>query len=727
MSFQMATPFIKHRFRQLNSARVKILLVLLALNLLLMIVFTLLLQSVMCDEVRRDADSRLSAAVQTLPMILPNHSLSRVLAGEEISPEEYLQHLAILERYCQIVGLRDLYAFKLVNGKVSYLIDSATPAVLAKANYGRYQALNDDPASPALLALKDGHPRTVIVNDAWGESRSYLLPISLADGSYYLIGADINSALLYESLTKARWQALGMGLILFIAACVVCYIVAHHFSAPLATLSKAVRRMASGDFGVRIQAGRKDELGSIARAFNALGELITLRDQSLCELAYVDSLSGLANRIGFLHYMSEHLLTERGSFALLVLNINDFHFINEYLGYQDGDAVLRAMADRLNSFKRPVTKVARLGGNTFALLLERVLNDDVIKVLERVDASMAEPVFIGKERLDISATSGVALFPEHGLSADILLRNAEVALCDAKLARRNFAFYDTEQEAYSRNQLTLMGDLREALAEGHLLVYYQPKVKMLDGMVCEAEALVRWQHPERGFISPGVFIPFAEQTGKLRAITEWVVHDVLIQAAAWIADGLVLCISVNVGVSDVEDTSFVSFLEKELALCNVPPQNLCLEITETGVMRNAKELMRNLEYLRAMGVKLSIDDFGTGYSSFAYLAKMPVHELKIDQSFVMSMNERFENVSIVRSIIELGHILGLSVVAEGVETEAVWQALAVMGCDEAQGYLIAAPMPAQAFALWCKADSRLHLPITSPSMTEGIHPLRHFS
>ncbi|MBY0446513.1 MAG: diguanylate cyclase [Burkholderiales bacterium] len=240
--------------------------------------------------------------------------------------------------------------------------------MLAKANYGRYQALNDDPASPALLALKDGHPRTVIVNDAWGESRSYLLPIQLADGSYYLIGADIDSALLYESLTKARWQALGMGLILFIAACVVCYIVAHHFSAPLATLSRAVRRMATGDFGVRIQAGRSDELGSIARAFNALGELVTARDQSLRELAYVDSLSGLANRVGFLHYMSEHLHTDRGSFALLALNINDFHFINEYLGYQDGDAVLRVIAGRLNGLHRPVTKVARLGGEYFCFI-----------------------------------------------------------------------------------------------------------------------------------------------------------------------------------------------------------------------------------------------------------------------------------------------------------------------------------------------------------------------
>ncbi|MFC7421092.1 putative bifunctional diguanylate cyclase/phosphodiesterase [Iodobacter arcticus] len=718
---------MKLRFRQLNSARVKILLVLLLLNLLLMIIFTLLLQSVMCDEVRRDADRRLSAAVQTLPMILPNHYLTRALAGEEISSEEYVQQLAILERYCQIAGLRDLYAFKLENGKVAYLIDSATPPLLAKANYGRYQELNENPTSPALLALKDGHPRSVIVSEAWGESRTYLFPMPMADGSHYLIAADIDSDLFHKSLMQARWQALSMGLILFIAACAVCYLVAHHFSAPLATLSRAVRRMATGDFGVRIQAGRNDELGNIARAFNALGELVSARDQSLRELAYVDSLSGLVNRVGFLHFAAEHLNPERGSFALLILNINDFHFINEYLGYQQGDEVLRHIAERLNVLRRPVIKVARLGGNTFGVLLERVLSDDVLKVLERLDASMTEPLLMGGERLDISASSGVALFPEHGLSADILLRNAEVALCGAKSARRSFAFYDPEQEAYSRNQLTLMGDLREALAEGHLLVYYQPKVKMIDGVVSEAEALVRWQHPVRGFIAPSVFIPFAEQTGKLRAITEWVVHDVLMQAAVWIEEGLELCISVNVGVSDVEDASFVSFLERQLAQCQVQPQNLCLEITETGVMRNPKDLMRNLEYLRAMGVKLSIDDFGTGYSSFAYLAKMPVHELKIDQSFVMSMSERFENVSIVRSIIELGHILGLSVIAEGVETEAAWQALAVMGCDEAQGYLIAAPMPADAFSLWCMADSRKHLPITPPNMGEDSYPQRHFS
>jgi len=271
-----------------------------------------------------------------------------------------------------------------------------------------------------------------------------------------------------------------------------------------------------------------------------------------------------------------------------------------------------------------------------------------------------------------------------------------------------------------------MGDLREALAEGHLRVYYQPKVKMIDGTVCEAEALVRWQHPMRGFVSPAVFIPFAEQIGKLRLITEWVVHDVLLQAAQWSEQGLFLCISVNVGVSDVEDASFVTFLEKELALCQVAPGSLCLEITETGVMRNPCEVLRNLEHLRSMGVKLSIDDFDTGYSSFAYLAKMPVHELKIDQSFVMSMNECFENVSIVRSIIELGHILGLSVIAEGVETQAVWQALAVMGCDEAQGYLIAAPMPAQDFLLWCKSGSCAHLLIKQLNMGEGGRPVRSF-
>ncbi|MDW5418021.1 EAL domain-containing protein [Iodobacter sp. CM08] len=690
-----------------------------------MLVFTFLIQWVMSAEVRRDADSRLAVAVHTFPMLLPADYLPRAMAGA-VSSAEYLSLAARLNQYCQIAGIHYLYAFRLKDGLVSYVLDSAPAVELAAGRYGHYQGKYQDDDGLVMAALLDGKARKGTLNDAYGKFHSFLQPIKQADGSYYLVGADIDDQLIEHLINQARWRALWLGMLLFVVSSVVCMFVAHHFSAPLTTFSRAVRRMAAGDFGVRVQAGRSDELGSLAHAFNALGDIVSLRDKELRELAFVDSLTGLVNRVGFLHFIAENLHPESGMSALLILNINNFHYINEHLGYQEGDMALRCIADRLKGFNRPVVKVARLGGNIFSLMLERINDDDLNKVLAQVDTYFSEPMFIDGQRLDISATSGVAIYPAHGLSAEVLLRNAEIALCNAKLARRSFAFYDAEQEAYSRNQLTLMGDLREALAEGHLRVYYQPKVKMIDGTVCEAEALVRWQHPVRGFISPAVFIPFAEQTGKLRLITEWVVHDVLMQAAQWSEQGLLLCISVNVGVSDVEDASFVTFLEKELALCQVDPESLCLEITETGVMRNPREVLRNLEHLRSMGVKLSIDDFGTGYSSFAYLAKMPVHELKIDQSFVMSMNERFENVSIVRSIIELGHILGLSVIAEGVETEAVWQALAVMGCDEAQGYLIAAPMPAQDFLLWCNSGSCAHLPITPSNMGEGGRPVRSF-
>ena len=723
MSLQRVTLFFKRRFR--HSARVKILAVLLALNLLFMLLFTSLVQRVMSDELRHDADNRLRTAAEILPLLLPADFLPHTFAAIPPSLPEYLSHAAVLEHYCQIAGLRSLEAFRLINGKVTYLLASASPAQIHSGRFGRFLA----PVQNATLAaaLKEGTPRYATLQDSRGEAFSYIYPVRLADGSQAAFVASIDQQQLLAGLSRIGWRTGWAGALLFLLTSLVCVVVVHHFSAPLTTFARAVRRMTSGDFGVRVQTGRQDELGSLAHAFNALGEMISSRDRELRELAFVDSLTSLANRVGFLHFISGRLPQESGECAVVILNLNDFHYINEHLGYQDGDAALRSLAERLNRFHRPVTQVARLGGNTFALFLERIVRQDVADLMERIDSLWVEPLYINGQRLDISATTGVAIYPEHGQSADILLRNAELAQYEAKRARRNFAIYDPVQEAFSRDQLTLMGDLREALAEGHLRVYYQPKVKMSDGTVAEAEALVRWQHPERGFISPGVFIPFAEQTGKLRAITEWVVHDVLKQSAQWSQQGLDLCISVNVGISDVEDILFVSFLEKELTLCQVLPHRLCLEITETGVMRNPKELMRNLEYLRLMGVKLSIDDFGTGYSSFAYLAKMPVHELKIDQSFVISMNERFENVSIVRSIIELGHILGLSVIAEGVETESVWQALAVMGCDEAQGYLIAAPMPAADFLLWCQSGPKDFLPAPLPSMGEEGYGLRHCS
>ncbi|MGL4995775.1 MAG: putative bifunctional diguanylate cyclase/phosphodiesterase, partial [Deefgea sp.] len=360
--------------------------------------------------------------------------------------------------------------------------------------------------------------------------------------------------------------------------------------------------------------------------------------------------------------------------------------------------------------------VSRISGNSFALLLSAENELQTQAQIQSVESVLSASLLLGGQNVNVAIRSGIAIYPLHADNAEGLLRHAEVAMFFAKRDRESSVIYDPTREENRLSQFTLLGDLREALSENHLVVYYQPKITVATGLVGAAEALVRWQHPNRGWISPGLFIPFAEKTGKLRGITEWVLCDVLRQQVEWHKKGVNLLVSVNVGVSDVEDAQFVDFVELQLKKVGVAA-NLCLEITETGVMHKPDAMLQNLARLRRLGVQLSIDDFGTGYSSFAYLAKMPVNELKIDQVFVMSMNSTFESVSIVRSMIEIGHILGLKVVAEGVETIGIWQALAVMGCDEVQGYLIAKPMAAAELFVWLGQGPHQPSELTPPSMS----------
>ncbi len=403
--------------------------------------------------------------------------------------------------------------------------------------------------------------------------------------------------------------------------------------------------------------------------------------------------------------------------AVATVDLADFRYINDAFGFEAGDRVLCIIADRLSLLQsEPVRLAGRISGNAFTLLLSAENEAQVQLQMRQIEEILSASLLLGEQKINIAIRSGIAIYPQHANTAEGLLRHAEVAMFFAKLNRESCVLYDPSREESRLNQFTLMGDLREALQEDQLVVYYQPKINVSSGLVNAAEALVRWQHPNRGWISPSLFIPFAEKTGKLRGITEWVLHEVLRQQVAWQQTGLRLLISVNVGVSDVEDVLFVDFVEAQLSKAG-DAANLCLEITETGVMHKPDVMLQNLARLRCLGVRLSIDDFGTGYSSFAYLAKMPVNELKIDQVFVMSMNSTFESVSIVRSMIEIGHILGLKVVAEGVETVAIWQALAVMGCDEVQGYLIAEPMSSAALVAWLDQTSHLPAELTPPSMS----------
>ena len=305
------------------------------------------------------------------------------------------------------------------------------------------------------------------------------------------------------------------------------------------------------------------------------------------------------------------------------------------------------------------------------------------------------------QSMDMTASIGIARFPEHGEEADALVRAADVAMYEAKRTKSRYAIYDPSHDERRQEFLTLLGELRRAVDAGELVLHYQPKMSLTEDRVTSVEALVRWRHPVRGLVPPADFIPFAEQTGYISSITRWVLAHAIEQCGVWERTGLRIRMCVNVSARDLRlEDELVQFVATNLQLAELPAGMLCLEITESALMEDPRGAQITLRKLRELGVATSIDDYGTGYSSLAYIKQLAVNELKIDREFVAGMEADRRNAAIVRSTIELGHNLGLTVVAEGVETEHELAELRRYGCDSAQGFLFARPMPAAALERW---------------------------
>ncbi|WP_255989466.1 putative bifunctional diguanylate cyclase/phosphodiesterase [Chitinolyticbacter albus] len=699
-----------------NTIRGKILAVFVLINLAATCAYSYYIYALKSDAVRQEVDKRLAAAVAAAPMMLPRDYLDRAREPGDINPLEYRRWVADFDRYSRTVGLRYLYMFMPVGERIVYLMDSASPDEVHRGYYGKFFSEYRGPNVALRQILAEGKPRYVEYVDRYGHFRSLFVPAVTSDGRPYLIGADVTMGEIRQQLELALRQSLGIGLSIFAIGFLLSLLLTWQLSRPVEALVSGVRRIEAGDYSARVAWKSGDELGQLARSFNTMTGAVAEREREMLRLAFVDPLTGLANRPRLIEAIEAHLALQPEHFAVVLFDLDQFKYINDFLGYQVGDAAIAALGKRLASALGSEGELcARLSGDEYAILFPDTAIERLPVQLSRIEALLAQPVVVAGQRLELGASMGVALFPEHGDNGDLLLRHAEVAMYAAKRLHQSHVLYDPGFEQNRQTQLTLLSDLRNAVAENQFVVCYQPKVRMKDGEIESAEALVRWQHPERGWIPPGDFIPFAEQTGRLRMITQWVIDDVLARSVFWRSLEIELVISVNIGVSDAEDAAFVDYVEAAIERHRADPSRLCLEITETGVMNRPRELLANLARLRNLGVRLSIDDFGTGYSSFAYLAQMPVHELKIDRTFVQALDSKFENVSIVRSIIELGHILGLQVVAEGVETESAWQALAVMGCDEAQGYLIAKPMAAEVFSPWYLGSPLL--PYTPPDMS----------
>jgi len=425
-------------------------------------------------------------------------------------------------------------------------------------------------------------------------------------------------------------------------------------------------------------------------------------------LALYDTLTDLPNRT-LLHKLIQQSIASvdpKASLALLSIGVDRFKAINETLGHPVGDRALQKIAKRLQQFSHGVIPVARLGGDIFALLLTPIEDSQQpFRTAHEILEVFATPLKLEGYTIDVEMSIGIALYPYHGKDADTLMVRTEVAMGTAKSAHSRIAAYDTGMEQYTLEHLQLAGELRQAIEQNELILHYQPKINMSERCIIGVEALVRWQHPEKGFMAPDLFIPMAEQTALIHPLTYWVLNEAFAQISQWHQQGLELVMAVNLAVQNLLDAQLVSVIAKGLQDYEVEPAWLMLEITESDLMADPVRAQKTLQQLHAMGVRLSIDDFGTGHSSLAYLKDLPVDELKIDQSFVLNMSSDETQAMIVRATISLAHNLGLTTTAEGVETEAVWEQLQALDCNVAQGYFISRPLTSADFMRWLKEST----------------------
>ena len=448
----------------------------------------------------------------------------------------------------------------------------------------------------------------------------------------------------------------------------------------------------------------------VRRQIQSLEHMVVVRtmgleaaNHQLRHLATHDALTGLPNRVLLDDRLDQSIVhAERDSqrFAVMVLDLDRFKFINDSLGHRAGDELLSQIAQRLREVVGKVDTVARIGGDEFVMVLGSIAERaDAARVAQQAIEALKCPVRICGVDLHISTSIGIAFYPADGTSADNLIAHADSAMyCAKQRGRNNLQFFEPGMDTATRDRVRLESDLHSALALGQFVLHYQPKVDTATDFFHSAEALIRWQHPERGTIMPDDFIPLAEECGLINAIGEWVLREACRQCKAWQHEGLPpLRVAVNVSASQFRQGNLLAVIHDALNEAGLDPRCLELELTESAVMTNPEESANILGKLSSMGVLVSVDDFGTGYSSMSYLRRFPIDKLKIDRGFVKDLMTRADDASIVQAIISLAHSLKLKVVAEGVETLEQLDSLKSMGCDQYQGFHFSPPLPAVAF------------------------------
>ena len=499
----------------------------------------------------------------------------------------------------------------------------------------------------------------------------------------------------YRSVATAWAALLSFGLI---AGVIGAFWIARRVSQPVEQLAASARRIEAGDYSSPPALVRGDEVGALASAFTSMTSAIREREARILHQAGHDQVTGLPNRVAAeVAIHQERAQNPTRAAALLMIGIRRVPEIIKTMGHVVSDRLMHDAGERL---QRIVGSgfLARATDTEFSVYLPGQTKSDAIASAFRIIDALSVPYQEADLTLDIAPAIGIALAPEHGNEANVLIRRAGVALISALSSEEPTVVYDAATDPHRPERLSLMSDLREALDRNDLHLHYQPKLNLASGLIDGAEGLVRWQHQRLGNVPPDSFIALAEETGNIRRLTRWAIATGIAQAQLWNAAGQhSMRISINVSARDLDDADLPRRIAELLTIHGVAPQHILLEVTESAVMDKPDAAIQILRQLAAQGIDLAIDDFGVGQSSFAYLRKLPVAELKIDKIFIQRIAEAAADRTIVRSIVELGHHLGYRVTAEGVDNQQTLEYLVGIGCDYAQGYLIAKALPADAF------------------------------
>lgn len=472
------------------------------------------------------------------------------------------------------------------------------------------------------------------------------------------------------------------------------FMMARGVSRPLRQLVDAAERVGNGDYETTIDLKGNDEFGTLSSTFNDMMSGIRTREEKISHQARYDALTGLLNRAEFLKEVSERLDGDPSDShtTVVVLGVERLPETNSTLGYEVGDALIIEIAERLKATTAPDDLLARLGGDTFGLMFNREADEGAEAIVTRLEAAFVRPIPIRDFVLAADIRFGLAFHHGAGGNAEQLIHQAEVSEFKTHGNSHDWHVFDPESDEVNPEQVLLITEMRHALAERQFELHYQPKINLRTEAFFAVEALIRWNHPERGMVPPGRFIPLAEQTGDVRQITQWVLTQALQDAADLRSRGLDIQVAINLSALDLGNRELPDRVAAALATAGLPTGALILEITESSLMAEPAVARASLTRLSEMGVALAVDDYGTGYSSLAYLKELPVNEIKIDQAFVRDMSRNPEDELIVRSTIDLGHNLGLKVAAEGIEEAQSFLRLQRMGCDVGQGFYISRPL-----------------------------------